>query len=198
VGTGNPCSGHNVGPLCNDSCSESLDNCTANDTDGTSCGQVQICSMGSCVSGCGTDLFPPGGFCPIGCDSCDLVNHICFLDCNTANECQSMTLGCATGWACQVNCTGTAACEGATISCPSLYACDVACSANDACKDLVVNCPTEGTCNLSCPTGNANTCNGAVLGCTASLNECVATCAVGGPVTANCSATPTCACSGCP
>ncbi len=42
---GNPCSGHNTGPNCNDSCHEGQDDCTANDPFGTIC---------------------PGGYCDMG------------------------------------------------------------------------------------------------------------------------------------
>jgi hypothetical protein len=196
--SGNPCPGHNAPPSCIDSCNESSDSCNANDLDGTSCGPVLNCSMGMCVSGCGDDLFPPGGTqCPVGCDGCDFANRICFIDCTAASACSSMTLSCPASWACEVTCSGNASCQGATVACPSLYACDIGCSANGACSGLTVACPTEGTCNLTCSSGDSSTCANAQLNCLASLNECVAACTVGGPVTANCPFTGMCACNGC-
>lgn len=47
--TGNPCPGHNVGPWCNDSCSETFDNCTANDLTGTACAGGVCNSSGTCL-----------------------------------------------------------------------------------------------------------------------------------------------------
>jgi len=199
VHPGDPCPGPDGDGDCAESCNEAADMCTANDPDGTSCGQVQICATGMCVSGCGSDLLPVGGVqCPAGCNSCDLANRICFIDCIAGNACQSMTLACPADWACEVSCSGNASCQGAIISCPSLYACDITCSANGACSGLTVDCPTEGTCNLACTSGNGNTCQNAVLDCLTSLNECTAACSVGGPVTANCPVSGMCSCSGCP
>jgi hypothetical protein len=48
VSTGNPCAGHNVGPSCDDSCSEALDNCTAPDVATTPCNENADGTTGAC------------------------------------------------------------------------------------------------------------------------------------------------------
>jgi hypothetical protein len=48
VGTGNPCSGHNAPPSCDDSCDESADNCLAFDMTGTACDEDADTMLGTC------------------------------------------------------------------------------------------------------------------------------------------------------
>jgi len=45
VGAGNPCSGHNIGPWCDDSCDESNNDCNGDDAPGT------LCPGGICLAG---------------------------------------------------------------------------------------------------------------------------------------------------
>ncbi len=48
VGTGNPCPGHNVGPSCDDSCSEMNDDCLAFDANNTPCDEDGDMMNGTC------------------------------------------------------------------------------------------------------------------------------------------------------
>lgn len=63
--SGNPCPGHDVGPMCNDSCHETNDNCTANDPNGCAC------PGGSCLNGVCTDCIPSPEVCNGLDDDCD-------------------------------------------------------------------------------------------------------------------------------
>jgi len=65
---GNPCPGQDVGPMCNDSCNEANNNCTANDFNGCSC-PGGLCIDGVCIQQTTVHLNPNYGYDTTGIDS---------------------------------------------------------------------------------------------------------------------------------
>src|SRR2546428_184629 len=81
---GNPCPGNNVGPNCNDSCSESAKNCSGNDASGTGCDDGLFCNGADTCNGSGGGLHAgnpcPGNNVGPNCnDSCSESAKNCFF-----------------------------------------------------------------------------------------------------------------------
>jgi hypothetical protein len=100
-GTGNPCPGNNTGPNCNDSCNESLDNCTGNDASGTSCNDGLYCTLTDTCNGSGT--------CQGTGDPCAAALSSCDSDCSKA--CDEGTDSCTANSPDQTPCKNGGTCN---------------------------------------------------------------------------------------
>ncbi len=144
---GNPCSGHNVGPNCDDSCNESNNNCTANDANGTNCDDGAWCNGSDACNNSGTCVHS-GNPCsghnvgPNCDDSCDESNNNC-----TAND--------ATGTSCDDGawCNGSDACNNSGTCVHSGNPCpgdDVGPNCDDSCNESNNNCTANDADGTSC------------------------------------------------
>lgn len=121
------------------------------------CTDGRLCNGGFCVS---PDVDPDGPLppdvtpCPSPCDTCDLVQETCTINCNTANECGNVT--CPAGFVCTINCDANA-CEN--IDCTGARGCDIDCDGNSACG--AIECGT-GRCDVTCAANGGNVACGAV------------------------------------
>jgi hypothetical protein len=159
---GNPCPGHNVGPGCADSCNEGADNCTANDTNGTSCNDSVFCNgVDTCQSG---TCNHPGNPCPghnIGptCnDSCNESTDACTSNDQNGTSCND-----------DVFCNGVDTCQSGTCNhpgnpCPGHNAgpaCDDSC--NESAENCTANDQNGGQCTVSIPNDGSCQSGGCLL-----------------------------------
>jgi len=202
--TGNPCSGTNVGPNCNDSCNEGAKNCTAPDVVNTSCDDGIYCN--------GSDKCNGSGTCTHTGDPC--AANVGDNDSNCAESCNEGAKNCTAndpsnsacndGLYCTLTdkCDGSGNCVGTGSPCPGpdgdsncKESCNESqkdCSANDptgsACNDglfctLTDQCDANGTC-----VGTGNPCPGNNVGpkCNDSCNEAAKNCTAADAANTSC------------
>jgi YVTN family beta-propeller protein len=179
VGSGNPCPGHNVGPNCNDSCTEAGGgSCTAADTDGTGCADglfctgADTCSGGAC-SGHTGDPCTGGPDCADACNeaadnclepsgtACTDDGNACTDDeCNGAGACThpNNTDPCDD----DLFCTGADTCSGGACS-HAGDPCDGGLECADVCNEGADNCfePSGTACTADGNVCTDDECNGA-------------------------------------
>jgi hypothetical protein len=104
---------------------------------GSECGSDRFCDQGFCVESGSTDM------CPGQCNSCDVMNRTCRIECNQGQTCGNVQ--CPAGYDCTIRCNSDEACGD--IDCAQAHSCDVTCSGSEACGH--VNCgPNE--CSIRC------------------------------------------------
>jgi hypothetical protein len=155
VPSGNPCSGHNVGPACNDSCNEAADNCTAPDAlatpcqDGVFCNGADACNaLGSCVA---SNVNP----CP-GTNVGPLCNDSCRELGSGNGNCtgpDTATTTCSDGLFCTGTelCNGTGTCTSSGNPCPGPDG-DAQCS--ESCSEANDNCLSPDPNGSDCGGGD--------------------------------------------
>jgi hypothetical protein len=146
---------------------------------------------GNCVPACGLRPASPGVSCPAACTG-GCASGVCTIACN-GSQCQSATVNCPAGWACNVQCTVPNACRNATINCPPIYACDVTCANGHACEDGRINCSANGYCDVTCGPEHYD-CHHLIMQC--GSNTCDANC-VGSVLDPQRQCNGSCSCTGC-
>ncbi len=160
---GNPCSGHNTGPDCDDSCNEANNDCTANDQSGTSCDDGLFCTQ--------TDTCDNSGTCTGAGDPCPGANGDgdCSETCDEGNDnCHAND---PDGSACndQVFCNGPDTCLSGICATHVGNPCD---GPNDGDADCTETCD-EGNDNCDLYDGNNTGCTGTSGQDTCCAGSCV-------------------------
>lgn len=96
---------------------------------------TRTCDQGYCVA--------RNNGCPAPCDSCDLTDMTCRIDCSTSRPCGSVQ--CPLGFACTIRCSNANACG--SIDCVPGASCDISCDGAMACGSI--NCGF-GECSVDC------------------------------------------------
>lgn len=129
---------------------------------GSECGSDRFCDNGFCVeSGSSTDM------CPGQCNSCDIENRTCRIDCTQGQPCSNVQ--CPSGYDCTIRCNSNSGQACGDIDCALAHSCDIGCSGTGACG--TVNCGTH-ECSIRC-SGGPNACP--MIDCAASCS-CDVTC----------------------
>jgi hypothetical protein len=170
--SGNPCPGHNLAPICNDSCDEGSDSCTGADIAGISCDDAQFCTVidtcngvGACV---GANSPCPGEDVGPSCaDSCDEATDGCTAPDDPGTSCSD-------GLFCTVTdtCNLSGICVGTGNPCPGH---NVPPSCSDSCDEDLNNCTGSDNVITACNDGlfctQSDFCNGSGS-CAGSGNPC--------------------------
>ena len=106
-------------------------------TETSQCDDGRVCEQGFCIAGGGSSA------CPTPCDSCDLDERTCKIECSTGNPCGAVH--CPIGFDCTIRCNSAGACGD--IDCATATRCDVDCSGGASCGNL--NCG-GGECAVRC------------------------------------------------
>lgn len=121
---------------------------------GSECGSGRFCDQGFCVESGSSEM------CPGQCNSCDVVNRTCRIDCSQGNSCGNVQ--CPAGYDCTIRCNNGQACGD--IDCALARSCDIDCTGAAACGN--VNCGSHA-CSIRC-SGGANACP--MIDCAASCS----------------------------
>ncbi|MBW2454941.1 MAG: hypothetical protein JRI68_10535 [Deltaproteobacteria bacterium] len=197
TGAGDPCPGPDGDADCIESCSETNNDCNANDPNGAKCDAGSGSSSGECTNGscdmiCGYIPAGTGGTCPGVCNG-GCAGDECTILCVGEQACRDQHINCPPGWLCRVDCVGKEACQKVHLACPLDYQCHVLCSDERACRDIDIQCGTFGPCILECGSGN-QPCYNADQTC--GYNLCHAMCTSTPSPNTNCG--PSCDCMPCP
>ncbi len=159
--TGDPCPGADGDGDCSESCNEAADNCTANDTSGSSCDDGLFCTQTDSCSASGTCM-GTGNPCP-GADG----DSDCSESCNEgANDCSandSNGSGCNDGLFCTQTdtCNASGACIGTSNPCAGADGdgdCSESC--DEALSSCTANDPNGSVCNDGLFCTQTDSCDG--------------------------------------
>ncbi len=148
--TGNPCNGPDGDGDCTESCNETSDNCTANDTngsicdDGSFCNGTETCTTGVCGSSTGYPCTGPDGDGDCA-ESCDETSDNCTANDTNGSSCDDGSF-----------CNGTETCTTGVCGSSSGDPCDGPdgdwdCS--ETCNETADNCTANDTDGTTCNDG---------------------------------------------
>ena len=146
---GDPCPGPDGDGDCSETCDEDADECSANDTDGSSCDDGDLCSETDECS---------AGLCAGSLKDCDYLNDDCNIGvCDPQDgECIAEPVQDYTPCEDDIFCNGVDTCQGGTCA-HAGDPCESGPECLDACNEGAENC--KALADTACGSSEENTCN---------------------------------------